>query len=55
VDHSDSEMYIVSFFRGTGAGWGINSYNDAAGKIIDEIRQNIDCNSAGQGNILKSR
>ena len=37
-----AEMYVVSFSRGTGAGWGINSYNDAAGKIIDEIRQNID-------------
>jgi len=34
-------IYVVSFSRGSGAGWGINSYTDAAGKIIDEIRQNI--------------
>lgn len=34
-------IYIVSFSRGTGAGWGINSYGEAADKIIDEIRQNI--------------
>ena len=34
-------IYVVSFSRGSGAGWGINSHNDAAGKIIDEIRQNI--------------
>lgn len=35
-------IYVVSFSRGSGAGWGISSHNDAAGKIIDEIRQNID-------------
>ena len=34
-------IYIVSFSRGSGAGWGVNSYGEAADKIIDEIRQNI--------------
>ena len=35
------EIFFVSFSKGTGAGWGLHSYEEAANRICEGIKQNI--------------